>query len=190
MGVMPDWMIRELSHDSKTQLITPFSERVDGKKVISYGLQPAGYDLRLDPRFEVIDWAKNAGAILDPLRPPTADFRFKIEAEDHYIFPPRACIIGWTTERIRVPRNYIVRGVGKQTYSECGVNVVVASVHPGWEGNLRIHIANSSTVPITIYVNMGIVYIEFHKTEEEVEQDYSQLKYPRFQGHGPTGQAA
>lgn len=187
---MPDWKIRKLSQDPETRLITPFSERVDGDGIISYGLQPHGYDLRLHPEIEVIDWAKNAGAILDPLKPPSEDFRFKMKAPHHFDLPPRACMIGWTLEYIRVPRGYSVRGIGKQLYSENGINVVVASIHAGWEGHLRIHIANSSTVPIRIYTNMGIVYLEFSKTEGEVERDYGQLKHPRFQGHGPQSSLA
>ena len=76
----------------------------------------------------------------------------------------------------------MVRGASKTAYSSVGVNLDVASIHPGWEGRLRLHISNPGPNPIRLYGGMGIIYLEFHEIDGDVEQDYSQLKSPRFQG--------
>ncbi len=185
MGVMPDWMIRKLSLDPETRLISPFSERVDGSRIASFGLEPAGYTARLNPNIRVVDWAKAAGTVLDPLDP--ADNLYSDQSADpSFILPPNSMMVCWTIERFRIPRNCIVRGAGKTVYSSAGINFDVASIHPGWEGHLKLHVSNSSTVPVRVYGGMGIVYVDFHEIDGEVERDYSQLKAPRFQGHGPN----
>lgn len=178
MGVMPDWLIRKMSLEQ--QMIAPFSERVDGPRVVSYGLQPAGYDARLSPNVKVVDWAQACGEILDPL-----EFNPKLyvdkEANPFYVLPPNCFMLGTTVERFRIPRNYVVRGAAKTGYSCVAVNFDVASIHPCWEGHLKLHISNTAKVPVRVYGNMGIVYLEFHEIDGEVERDYSQLKYTRFQ---------
>ena len=183
MGVMPDCLIREMALDPKYQMITPFSERVSDEKTISYGLQPAGYDARLDPDIQVIDWARTAGEILDPLDLNT-DMYFPGLANPFFVLPPNGFIVGKTVERFKVPRGYVVRGASKTIYSSVGVNFDVASIHPGWEGHLKLHISNTTKVPVKIYGGMGIVYLEFHEIDGRVERDYTQIQGTRFQCHG------
>jgi len=51
MGILADWEIANLSRHK--EMIAPFSEhlvnKVDDKKILSYGLGSYGYDIRLSP---------------------------------------------------------------------------------------------------------------------------------------------
>lgn len=168
-----------------TRIIEPFSERVAGPDMISFGLQPAGYDARLAPDVKIVDWARGMGRLLDPLNVDES-LCFESGPSDSraIIIPPHGFIVGTTVEFFRIPRSCVVRGAAKTTYSSIGVNINVASIHPGWEGRLRLHISNATPVPVLVYPGMGIVYLEFHEIDGVVERDYSQLNDTRFMDVG------
>lgn len=184
MAVKPDHWIRRMARDA--HMIEPFSERVAGEGIISYGLQPAGYDARLDPRIQIVDWVRGMPHTHDPLN-PLRELYFEQNADPYFVIPNHGFIVGRTLEYFRIPRNCVVRGAAKTIYSSVGVNFDVASIHPGWEGHLVLHIANTTPVPVKIYGGMGIIYVEFHEIDGEVERDYSELKGTRFQGKGRNG---
>jgi len=169
-----------MSLDSETRMIEPFSERVDGDGIVSFGLQPAGYDARIDPILNVFDWARACGTAMDPLNVDSRLY-FEKRADPFFILPPSGFAMAFTVERFRIPRDVVVRGAAKTTYSSVGINLDVAGIHPGWEGRLRLHISNTTPVPIKIYGNMGIVYLEFHEISGYVERAYGELRHPRFQ---------
>ncbi len=183
MGVKPDRWIRKMSSDPNVRMIEPFSERVDGDGIVSFGLQPAGYDARIDPAIYVFDWARACGTAMDPINIDSRLY-FEKRADPFFILPPNGFMMAFTVERFRIPRDIVVRGAAKTTYSSVGINLDVAGIHPGWEGRLRLHISNTTPVPIKIYGNMGLVYLEFHEISGDVERDYSELPHPRFQGNG------
>lgn len=56
MAVKTDQWIRRMAREAG--LIEPFSERMAGSGMISFGLQPCGYDVRLDPTILAYDWAE------------------------------------------------------------------------------------------------------------------------------------
>ncbi|MEK7125175.1 MAG: dCTP deaminase [Patescibacteria group bacterium] len=161
-------------------LIRPFSGRVAGPSIASYGLQPAGYDARLDPRILVLNDALIAGKTLDPLDPDQRMFTVKI-ADPHYDIPPHTFVEGMTVERFKIPRTCIARGVGKTVYAAHGVSLNIASINPGWEGRLRLHIANTSSVSVRIYGAQGIVHLQFEEIESP-DMSYDELRETRFQG--------
>lgn len=177
MSAIADYQIREMA--KSIDLIKPFSERVDGLGIISYGLQPAGYDVRLDPAIKIFDWARGQGRELDPLN-IDPDLYFDKVADPYFIMPPHSFVLGLSLEYFRIPRTISVRGVGKTTYTSVGINIHVAGIHPGWEGRLRFHISNPTPVPIRLYGNMGIILLEFSPVHGRVERDYGELNYPRF----------
>ena len=178
MSVKPDRWIRNMVFDFG--LIDPFSERVAGNGVISFGLQPAGYDARLDPKILVFDWARAAGDSLDPLNPDRRFF-FEKSADPFFDIPPRGFVEAMTMEYFRIPRNCLARGMGKTIYSSVGIGLNVSGINPGWEGRLRIHIANSSPVPIRIYGGQGILHLEFEELDGQCERPYGELEGTRFQ---------
>lgn len=177
-GVKTDRWIREMAVNHK--MIEPFSERVAGPNIISFGLQPCGYDARLAPEVQIFEWARAQGAPLDPLK-VNPDLYFDRPADPFIMLPPRGYMVGLTVEYFCIPRNCTARGVSKTTYSSVGVNIDVAGINPGWEGRLRLHISNPGPIPIKIYGGMGIIYLEFHEIDGVVERDYSQLAHTRFQ---------
>ncbi len=179
MASKPDWWIRKMALEH--WMIAPFSERVAGDGIISYGLQPAGYDARLDPRILVFDWAVAAGKTLDPLN-LDHEFYFEKSAVPYYDIPPRGFAEAMTLEYFRIPPNCVAHGVGKTVYSSVGIGLNISSISPGWEGRLRIHIANSSPVPIRIYGDMGMVHLSFEELDGECERTYDKLQGVRFQG--------
>lgn len=180
MGIKPDWWIWGMAQ--KQQMIEPFSERVaDPGKMISFGLQPCGYDARLDSEILAFDCARAQGEILDPLN-LNPDLYEVHSALPHFDIPPRGFIQGMTLEYFRIPRNVTVLGRGKTTYASIGIEVNVASINPGWEGRLRIHIANTNPNPVRIRGGEGIVYLEFHELDGACDQSYDQLPGTSFQG--------
>ena len=118
-----------------------------------------------------------------PLDPLNVDplLYFDRTADPHIMLPPRGYMVALTVEYFRIPRTCTARGVAKTTYSSAGLNLDVASINPGWEGRLRLHLSNPGPIPIKIYGGMGIIYLEFHGIDGEVERDYGELNHTRFQ---------
>lgn len=178
MAVKTDQWIRRMAREAG--LIEPFSERVAGPGMISFGLQPCGYDVRLDPTILVYDWVRAQGVPLDPLAPPDPAFYSEKLAFPYFDIPPRGFVQGMSLEYFRIPPNTTVLGRGKTTYSSIGISVNVSSINPGWEGRLRIHIANLNAAPVRIYGEQGILYLEFSETDGTCETPYDQLSGTRF----------
>lgn len=177
-GIKPDSWIRRMAQYQK--MIKPFSERVDGPGVISFGLQPCGYDARLDPEMRVYDSARARGEGLDPLN-VKPEFFVQVRAEPFFLIPPRGFVEAMTIETFCMPPDCTARGVGKTTYSRVGISLNISSINPGWSGRLRLHISNISPVPVRLYGDMGIVYLEFSEIDGCPEKSYDQLANPRFQ---------
>ena len=134
MGVLPDGLIRQLALDPRTRMIEPFSERVaDPGKLVSWGLQPAGYDARLDPEVYAFHWAQAQGAVLDPLN-LDPDFYVPQHGTPVIELPPHSFMQGMTIEYFQIPRNITVRGCGKNVYTSVGIGINIAGIHPGWGG--------------------------------------------------------
>lgn len=178
MGVKPDHWIRKMAEEQG--LIEPFSERKAGNGLISFGLQPAGYDARLDPKILVYDWVLVCGRSFDPLN-QDREFFFEQSADPYYDIPPRGFVEAMTVEYFRIPENCVARGMGKTIYSSVGIGLNISGINPGWEGRLRIHIANANSFPIRIYGRQGIIHLEFEEIDGTCERPYGQLEGTRFQ---------
>ncbi len=174
--VRPDHWIRKMALEHG--LIEPFSERVANDEIASYGLQPAGYDARLDPRILVFDSVIASGRVFDPLK-PNRDFFFPKLADPYFDIPPHGFIEATTLEYFRVPRDCVVRGMGKNVY--LGLGLIISSINPGWEGHLRIRIVNACSFPVRIYGNQGILHLQFEMLESACERSYSEIEGTRFQ---------
>lgn len=179
MAVKSDRWIRRMATEAK--MIEPFSERVGGEGIISWGLQPAGYDIRLDPAIRVFDWASAQGATLDPLNLDPRLYQEK-SAHPHFDIPPNGFVQGMSMEYLRIPATISAEGLGKTTYSSVGISVNISSIAPGFEGRLRIHIGNKAPVPVRIYGGMGIAFLQFSELDETCETPYGELAGARFQG--------
>ena len=63
---------------------------------------------------------------------------------------PGEFILGFTYERIRVPRNLIALGEGRSTYARLGISMHQTApwIQPGWKGPIVLEIMNNS--PLTV----------------------------------------
>lgn len=161
-----DKQIRKLCLEN--DLIYPFTERVSGNGIISYGLSSSGYDCRLAPEFKLIK--PTFCEILDPKKFRDVSYCDRVfdtvEAHDHFLLAPHSYVLARTVEYIRMPRNLDSVILGKSTWARCGLIVNTTPAEPGWEGFLTLELANASHLPIKLYVNEGICQFQFYRIDD------------------------
>ncbi len=178
-------------------MIEPWVEGVKHGVVASYGLSHAGYDLRLGDTMLVF---KNSFCeVIDPARFPTKEDaqnqerrayfdrlfdRVVPEKGGFYLIPGHSYVLGFSHERLSIPRNIKGRCVGKSTYARAGLVVNTTPAEPGWQGHLTIEIANSSPCPVKVYAMQGICQMEFEVLSCEPDGDYAEAG-GRYQNQGP-----
>jgi dCTP deaminase len=139
------------------RLLEPFSAVSVRAGVISYGLGPYGYDLRLDRTYRHL--AASTTTALDPHQASEADFETR--SEDIIIIPPGHFILGQSVEYFRMPKKILGLVFGKSTYARCGVLVNVTPLEPEWSGFLTISIANCGPRPVALHPLQGIAQVIF-----------------------------
>ena len=163
-------------------MITPFIDHLvrtnkKGDKIISYGLTSYGYDVRLNP--EEVKIFSNANAtVIDPME---LDERCLVSAQintdpkghKYFILPPNSYALGSTIEYFNIPRNVSVICVGKSTLARAGAIINVTPIEAGFSGAVVIEISNGSTLPIKIYLEVGIAQFQFFKGDYPCEISYA-----------------
>lgn len=191
----PSWPLNpDVDWERDCAMIYPFSEGVQGNKVVSYGLSHAGYDLRLGN--ELLIFKNSWNETVDPKQFNDANYRHRVfdtvtpkiqgaikaaypgdkEAEleqRYYIIPPHSYALGASLEYLRIPTHIKGRCVGKSTYARCGILINTTPLEPGWEGHLTIEISNISPCPAMIYAGEGIAQLEFELLTSPPKQDYA-----------------
>lgn len=117
-GILPD---HEITLLARAGMIEPFEpvqvSKVDGRRVLSYGVSSYGYDARVADEFKV--FTNTYGTIVDPKNFDDRSF-VDVKATDGYIIiPPNSFVLGRTVERFDIPRDVLVVCVGKSTYARC-----------------------------------------------------------------------
>lgn len=143
------------------ELLAPFVGHSVRKGVISYGLGPYGYDLRLDRTYKKI---KPGTSILDPHRMRETDFQTL--TEDPIQIAPGAYILARSVEYFRMPKKIVGLVFGKSTYARAGILVNVTPLEPEWCGFLTISIANTSPVPAVLYPLEGVAQVIFLESDD------------------------
>ncbi len=170
MGLKSDSWIREMSleHD----MISPFSEELVAKDIVSYGLSSYGYDIRVADEFKIFT---NINAeVVDP-----KDFNENNVVDfkgDFCIVPPNSFALARTVEYFKMPSDTLAICLGKSTYARCGIIVNVTPFEPGFEGHITIEISNTTPLPAKIYANEGIAQVLFLQGDEQCETTYSDRK--------------
>ena len=181
-GLLTDREIEELCQGEKPML-SPFSaQKVStdehGRRILSYGLQPTGYDVTLCETFKIPQLT------IDPLN-AREDMFEKMDAEDMSIygsygkgtFLPGGCyLLGATREYFRMPSDVLGVVFGKSTLLRSGIHTPISIVEPGWEGHLVIEIANNHRAGVLVYANMGVAQVIFFRTDR-VPRDVYNGKY-------------
>jgi len=170
-GVLCDEEILELCKKSK--MISPFVAHniniENGNKVVSYGLQPQGYDVRLsEVDFKIMQPSEEVG---DVLKPENVKWEKAIKKQDaetgHYYFvlQPNDFAIGWAVETIKIPASIVCNIKTKSSYARMGDNCSFDTASAGgFKGNLQIEICNMTPMPQRFYINQGIAHLQFLKS--------------------------
>lgn len=189
--LLVDWQIRHLCipdegglydfdnpvgqhHEFEHPMIEPFSENVSGNGVISYGLDHAGYCLRLAP--EILVFKSTYGEIIDPKFFADPEYRKRVFEErleeKNFVLPAGCYVLGRSHEYLRIPRFLKGRCVGKSTLARAGILINTTPLEPEWEGHLTIEIGNVSGAPVRIHVMEGIAQLEFEQLSAKPQVSY------------------
>lgn len=163
MSLLPDYEIRRLCANG-LQMIKPFSGKTvrerGGKKILSYGLDAAGYDLRLKDGVKF--FSADSEEVVDPKDFKERTMIIRRSGKDGSIVIPRGTTaLGRSVEHIKMPNNVWALVIAKSTYARCGVTLNATKIVPGWEGDLVLEISNMTPNPVKIYPDEGIASIVF-----------------------------
>lgn len=171
-------------------MIEPFVNRAvrvnqDGEKIISYGLSSYGYDVRLSAN-DVKLFSNVNGTIVDPMAMDAsclldADIKTNEKGFKYFILPPSSYALGYTIEYFYIPRNVNVICVGKSTLARAGALVNVTPIEAEFNGNVVIEISNGSTLPIMVYLEMGIAQFQFLEGINHCDVSYAD-RNGKYQG--------
>jgi dCTP deaminase len=123
-------------------LISPFNERSTAEG-LTYGLSPAGYDVRIDQDVTVA---------------PTS-YRGSFQ-------------LASTIERFTMPNDLMAIVHDKSTWARQGLVVQNTVIEPGWSGFLTLELSNCSDQVIMIRRGTPIAQIVFHMLVQATEQVY------------------
>lgn len=151
-------------------LLEPFVATSVRSGVISYGLGPYGYDLRLDRTYRRL---AGPPALMDPHQVNEANF--ETLSEDVIVIPSGQFILGRSVEYFRMPKKILGLVFGKSTYARCGVLVNVTPLEPEWSGYLTISIANCGAWPAALHPDQGIAQVIFIESSDLPIMSYKDL---------------
>lgn len=126
--------------------------------VPSWGLGPAGYDVRLAD-FEIPDYCAFDG-ILDPLN-VLVNLRWKFQApidgpgREYVVLQPGEAVRATTVETFTVPDDILILPVGKSTYTRFGLQLLATPLEPGRRGQAVVTLVNHAAKPIKYYLDGG-----------------------------------
>lgn len=126
----------------KLQILTPCEERTRFKGV-TYGLGPAGYDLRVE---------FDSHGILDALYVPPGEF-----------------VLASTVEHFSMPNHVVGIVHDKSTWARRGLAVQNTVIEPGWNGYLTLEITNHGKELITLPKGVAIAQVLFHVLDQTTE---------------------
>lgn len=171
MSILNDMQVRQLCEESgMIEPFHPMSIRTVAlsRKVFSYGVSSYGYDVTLDRQVKI--FTNQNGVIVDPKRldeASLADARILVDEDGalYSIIPPNSYMLSVTREYFRMPRDVVAIAVGKSSYARAGLIINVTPIEPGFEGNVVIEIANSTSLPVKVYLEEGIAQFLFFRGE-------------------------
>ena len=161
--------IKEMSE--KNSLLDPFIDRSVRDNVISFGLGPYGYDIRLDKVFKKI---RKENKVVDPHS--ISDTDYETITGNKVIIEPNSYILGKSLEYIKMPKKILGIVFGKSTYARCGILVNVTPIEPEWQGHLTISISNVSGNNVTLHSLQGIAQVIFLESDKNPLYSYKDLK--------------
>ena len=166
MSVLSDRWIKKMA--TEQEMIKPFIDEQQNKKIISYGLSSFGYDARVSNEFKIFTDVDSV--VVDPKNFKSNSFVSRTGSE--CVIPPNSFALASTVEYFKIPKDVLVICLGKSTYARCGIIVNVTPLEPGWEGHVTLEFSNTTPLPAKIYANEGAAQFIFLKGNEEPETTY------------------
>lgn len=177
MGVLSDRDIKE--YLKKGKLV------IQGIKEEHIG--PCNVDLCLGNEFKVFD---NSRLTHIDLKKPTDNLMktIVIEKDKTFIIHPGEFVLGVTKEYVKIPDELMGRLDGRSSLGRLGliVHSTAGIVHPGFEGQLVLEMANLSNLPISLYPEMKICQINFEKLLTPAEKPYNKKTDSKYIGQKGT----
>lgn len=168
---------KEITQLCKEGMIVPYSEtsvRCVGhglgeegfRSVLSFGMSSFGYDVTLAEEAKI--FTNQNAAIIDPKKLEEGtliDALIKTDAQGakYVILPPNSYMLGRTVEWFKIPRDVMIVCVGKSTYARAGCICNTTPIEPGFEGNVVIELANTTSLPMKVYLGEGIAQFLFFR---------------------------
>lgn len=135
---------------------------------LSFGLGPAGYDLRL-----VL--GNQAGPMIkEVLQDMTGRFT---------VLEPGEFTLAAAQEHFSMPSNVLGIVHDKSSLARLGLSVFNTVIEPGWNGHLTLELINGGPQAIRLVEGQAIAQVVFHLLDEATEQPYDG-KYQN-QSYGP-----
>lgn len=167
---------------SSSKMIYPFNKeqvrKVDGKAVISYGLSSYVYDITPAEDFKI--FSNLNSTIVDPKRMDekcllNAEIRTDEYGDRYIVLPPSSYLLSHSSCTFNMPSDVMGLTLAKSTYARAGVTIPCTLLQAGWSGELVLEISNSTTLPVKIYIDEGIVSIIFFGDLPPCNQTYKGL---------------
>lgn len=159
-------------------------KELDQNKCCSYGPSSYGYDARLADDLRI--FTNINSEVIDPYELNDscyvkAEIRTDEKGRRYALLPPNSFMLGPSIEYFNIPRDVTVICLGKSTWARAGVTVLVTPLEAGWSGEVVIEIANTTTLPVKIYVGAGICQFMFFQSDDNCNVSYSDRE-GKYQG--------
>lgn len=162
MSILSGQTIRRLG------ILDPCADRTQDRG-LSYGLGPAGYDLRL----VLGDWTGDQ----------TITPRFEDEQGKYTLLQPGDFTLAAAVEHFTMPADTLGIVHDKSSLARQGLTVFNTVIEPGWRGFLTLELRNNGPLLLRLDEGQAIAQVVFHRLDEVAERPYDG-KY-QDQGAGP-----
>lgn len=110
-----------------------------------------------------------------------------IKENESFIIHPGEFVLGTTKEYVKIPDFLVGRLDGRSSLGRLGIVVhsTAGSVHPGFEGQLTLEIANISNLPVELRPGLKICQISFMTLTSPAINPYN--KVPTSKYHDQRG---
>jgi dCTP deaminase len=163
---------------------------VDPIQDLDLQIQPAIIDLRLGSRFAVYRLPQ-LDCIDTRDSEATKEYTEVVEIPDGqaFVLHPGEFALGFTLERIGVPRDLVARVEGRSSVGRLAVVVHATAgfIDPAFEGQISLELSNLGRCAVKLYPGMRISQIVFHTLTSPAERPYGHGRGSKYQGQqGPT----
>ncbi len=185
MTIMSDIWIKEQCVNKELPMIEPYFPesigKTDGIKHPSYGQSSYGYDIRLGRKFKLMTPQNATVSVFDIFHEtPIIDTRSGVPEEcwedieaDSIVIPPSGCVLGYSLEHIRTPRDVEIICMAKSSIARVFLQACVTPIESGWSGHVTIEMHNPTPYPIRVHAGDGIMQMLFFKGDQPCEVSYA-----------------